>query len=150
MKRVYCLDFEKRVKIGITDNLDRRIYQIQCAAGARVIRYFSVEGDFALEALTQKRFMSHHIAGEFFECSFEDVCKFLAEQVGQVFSLKDICIPNPNVPLRTGRPPIENPRSASIHIRVTQEEKNEIMEYCKESQKTCLDLIKLGIEADKK
>jgi hypothetical protein len=51
---------------------------------------------------------------------------------------------------RTGRPPIENPRSASIHIRVTQVEKDEIMEYCKESKKTCLDLIKIGIKADKK
>ena len=51
---------------------------------------------------------------------------------------------------RTGRPPIENPKSASIHIRVTQAEKDEIMEYCKESKKTCLDLIKIGIEADKK
>ena len=51
---------------------------------------------------------------------------------------------------RTGRPPIENPRNAGIHIRVTQKEKDEIMEYCKKAKKTCLDLIKIGIEADKK
>jgi hypothetical protein len=54
------------------------------------------------------------------------------------------------VPPKTGRPPIENPRNASIHIRVTQNEKEEIMEHCKKSKKTCLDLIKLGIEADQK
>ena len=50
---------------------------------------------------------------------------------------------------KTGRPPIENPRSASIHIRVTPTEKTEIMEHCKSTGKTCLDLIRLGIEADK-
>ena len=54
------------------------------------------------------------------------------------------------MPPRTGRPPKENPRNANIHIRVTQDEKREIMEYCKESKKTCLDLIKIGIKADKK
>lgn len=51
---------------------------------------------------------------------------------------------------RTGRPPIDDPKNASIHIRVTQSEKDEIMEHCKKSKKTCLDLIKIGIEADKK
>ena len=44
---------------------------------------------------------------------------------------------------RTGRPPKENPRNASIHIRATQEEKEKIM------QKKCLELLLIGIEADK-
>lgn len=144
MKRVYCLDFEKRVKIGITDNIDRRIHQIQCAAGARVIRYFSVEGDFALEALTQKRFMSHHIAGEFFECSFEDVCKFLAEQVGQVFSLKDICIPNPNVPPRTGRP-TDNPKGQSTHLRLDAASVDVLARYTQQEQVSRAEAIRRGI-----
>ena len=51
---------------------------------------------------------------------------------------------------KMGRPPIENPKNASIHIRVTLQEKKEIMEYCKKNKKTCLDLIKIGIKADKK
>lgn len=51
---------------------------------------------------------------------------------------------------KTGRPPKENPRNASIHIRVTQEEKDEIMGYCKATGKTCLDLIRVGIKADER
>ena len=51
---------------------------------------------------------------------------------------------------KTGRPPKENPRNASIHIRATLEEKAEIMEYSRKSKKTCLELLLAGIEADKK
>ena len=50
---------------------------------------------------------------------------------------------------RTGRPPKENPRNASIHIRATQEEKEKIMQYSQESKKTCLELLLIDIEADK-
>ena len=51
---------------------------------------------------------------------------------------------------RTGRPPKENPKSAGIHIRVTPKDKEIIMDYCKKTGKTCLELILQGIEADKK
>lgn len=51
---------------------------------------------------------------------------------------------------KTGRPPKDNPRSASIHIRATPGEKAEIMDYCNMTGKTCLELLKIGIEADKK
>lgn len=51
---------------------------------------------------------------------------------------------------RTGRPPSQNPKNASLHIRVTPEDKERIIEYCKSNGKTCLDLIKKGIEADAK
>lgn len=51
---------------------------------------------------------------------------------------------------RTGRPPKEEPRSLGIHIRVTPREKEAIMEYSKQSGKTCRELLWLGIEADKK
>lgn len=49
---------------------------------------------------------------------------------------------------KTGRPPKENPKSASIHIRVTPEEKAKIMGYCKEHGTTCLELLLKGIGAD--
>ena len=50
---------------------------------------------------------------------------------------------------KTGRPPKENPKNASIHIRATQQEKDEIMEYCKKNAITCLSLLKKGMKADK-
>lgn len=51
---------------------------------------------------------------------------------------------------RTGRPPKENPKSASIHLRVTPKEKEEIMNYCRKHKITCLELLKMGMKADKK
>lgn len=50
---------------------------------------------------------------------------------------------------RTGRPPKESPKSASIHIRVTPDEKEAIMAQCKKKGCTCLDLIRAGMEAVK-
>ena len=53
---------------------------------------------------------------------------------------------------KTGRPPKpkDEVRSLGINIRVTPTEKEEIMNYCKLSGKTCRELLHLGIEADKK
>ena len=51
---------------------------------------------------------------------------------------------------KMGRPLSENPKSADLHIRVTPAEKTKIMGYCKKTGKTCLDLIRAGMKADKK
>lgn len=48
---------------------------------------------------------------------------------------------------RTGRPPIDNPKSERLFIRVTQQEKNEIQEFSKNSGYSLLDLIKIGIKS---
>ena len=50
---------------------------------------------------------------------------------------------------KTGRPPSDNPKSERIYIRVTQEEKDEIMDFSKKHKITILDLIRKGIEAVK-
>ncbi len=51
---------------------------------------------------------------------------------------------------RTGRPVSDNPKSTRIEIRVTPEEKKEIMDYAKSHNISLLNLLKLGIEADRK
>ncbi len=53
---------------------------------------------------------------------------------------------------KMGRPPKPEGevRSLGIHIRVTPTEKEEIMDYCKKSGKTCRELLHLGIEVDKR
>lgn len=47
---------------------------------------------------------------------------------------------------RTGRPKTENPMKERLHIRVTEEEKKEIMDFSTESGYTLLELIRIGIE----
>lgn len=51
---------------------------------------------------------------------------------------------------RTGRPPVENPKTDRFNIRVSPEEKREILEFSKKSGKGLLELLKIGIEAVKK
>lgn len=52
------------------------------------------------------------------------------------------------MPSKMGRPPSQNPKSADLHIRITPKEKADIMDYCKRTGKTCLDLIRAGMEAE--
>lgn len=52
--------------------------------------------------------------------------------------------------LRNGRPPLDNPKSERLFIRVTPDEKREIQEFVKSSEYGLLDLIKIGIETVKK
>lgn len=51
---------------------------------------------------------------------------------------------------KTGRPPVENPKTDRFNIRVTPEEKKEILKFSKESGKGLLDLLRIGIETVKK
>lgn len=51
---------------------------------------------------------------------------------------------------RMGRPPIENPKSERLFIRVTSEEKKEIQDFVQESGYSLLELIRMGIQAAKK
>ena len=51
---------------------------------------------------------------------------------------------------RTGRPPSNNPKSARIEMRVTPEEKAQIMKFAKEHRLSLLEILKIGIEAVKK
>lgn len=46
-----------------------------------------------------------------------------------------------------GRPPIDNPKSERLHIRVSPDEKAEIQAITKETGLTPLDLIRAGIKA---
>lgn len=48
---------------------------------------------------------------------------------------------------KMGRPPSANPKTERIFIRVTAEEKSEIMAFCSEKKLTCLDLIRKGMKA---
>ncbi len=54
------------------------------------------------------------------------------------------------MPPRTGRPRAENPKSERLHIRVAPDEKARIQDFCKKNNVTMLELIRKGMEAEKK
>ena len=45
-----------------------------------------------------------------------------------------------------GRPKLDNPKNDRIYVRVTKDEKKELMDFSDKSGYTILDLIKIGIE----
>jgi hypothetical protein len=47
---------------------------------------------------------------------------------------------------RTGRPKSDNPMNDRIYVRVTREEKKEIMDFSSKNGYTILELIRIGIE----
>ena len=47
---------------------------------------------------------------------------------------------------RTGRPKLDNPMNDRLYIRCSKEEKEEIMNFSKESGYSLLELIRIGIE----
>lgn len=49
-----------------------------------------------------------------------------------------------------GRPPSADSKHERLYIRVTAEEKQIIMEFCREKGITLLELIRLGMDAEKK
>ena len=49
-----------------------------------------------------------------------------------------------------GRPPIDNPKSGRLNLRVTPLEKAEIMEFAQKHGYTLLELIRKGMEAVEK
>lgn len=51
---------------------------------------------------------------------------------------------------RTGRPLSNNPKSTRIEMRVTPQEKEQIMKFAKEHKLSLLDLVNIGIETVKK
>nr|DAH23169.1 MAG TPA: NikA, BACTERIAL CONJUGATION, RELAXASE, DNA [Caudoviricetes sp.] len=47
---------------------------------------------------------------------------------------------------RTGRPKTDNPMTERLYVRVTTEEKKEIMEFSSESGFSILEIIRAGIK----
>lgn len=47
---------------------------------------------------------------------------------------------------RTGRPKSDNPMNDRLYVRVTKEEKIEIMKFSSDNGYSLLDLIRIGIE----
>ena len=47
---------------------------------------------------------------------------------------------------RTGRPKVDNPMNERLYVRVSKQDKDEIMKFSSESGYSILELIRAGIE----
>lgn len=51
---------------------------------------------------------------------------------------------------RTGRPPLENPKSERLYIRVSPDEKKKIKDFIEKNGIGLLELIRRGMEIEEK
>lgn len=144
MKQVYVIDFGDKVKAGITDNIKRRISQIQCSAGSKAIRFTSIQGDYALEHDLHKRLSKYHIAGEFYSCSFAFACSVLEECCGITIGKEKILFPDKKFPLRIGRP-TDSPKTHETRIRMSDEDVKILQKCCEKTGLSKADVIRMGI-----
>ena len=47
---------------------------------------------------------------------------------------------------RTGRPKVDNPMNERLYVRVSKQEKDEIMKFSSENGYSILELIRAGVE----
>ena len=70
------------VKIGMTDNLTRRIRELHATTKITVLDYCSTPymnraDAFRLETALKSKFFDKHLVGEFFSANFEEVRRYL-------------------------------------------------------------------------
>ena len=65
---VYFVQAERGgpVKIGVTDDLDRRLSMLQASSAERLVVIYALPGDRRTELELHKRFSEHRIRGEWF------------------------------------------------------------------------------------
>mgnify|MGYP002620267941 CR=1 FL=1 len=87
MKHVYIFDMDNdRVKIGVSDNVDRRISEVQNSSGFAVRRHhetglLSDTDAYYLERDLHIHFAAYRARGEFFKIAFEAACAELDKRI---------------------------------------------------------------------
>ena len=69
---VYVIDYRDKVKVGRTQNLQRRIRQLETGAGTAIERYFYISASSTLETAVHRELKAKRDIGEYFTCSFSE------------------------------------------------------------------------------
>lgn len=74
---IYAVDYGDRVKVGRTQNLQKRIRALETGAGKPIERYFYISASPALETAVHRELQAQRAIGEYFTCAFSDVLAVL-------------------------------------------------------------------------
>lgn len=69
---VYVADFGDKVKVGFSDNVERRIRQLETGSGNLVVQRFSQQGTKQKEQAVHQKLKGYKIVGEYYSVKFED------------------------------------------------------------------------------
>jgi len=78
---VYVFDFEDRIKIGKSDDVNRRLRALEYQTGQRVLRQYSIPANPTLEKEIHKTLAEYRLIGEYFSYPFEEAVKLLDRMV---------------------------------------------------------------------
>ena len=74
---------DKTVKVGITGNFEKRMCTIQTASGKEIVDYFHTpicSNANEIESKTKKKYKKYNILGEWFNCRFDKMVKFVKRE----------------------------------------------------------------------
>lgn len=67
---IYAVDYGDKVKVGRTQNLQKRIRALETGAGTPIKRYFFISAFPSLETAVLRELNAYKVIGEYFSCSF--------------------------------------------------------------------------------
>lgn len=75
MDSIYVLDFGDKVKIGFSNDVNRRIRQIETGSANEVRQKFTLQGTKQKELVIHQKLKSRQIIGEYYSIPFEDAVR---------------------------------------------------------------------------
>lgn len=87
MGNVYVINFGTCIKVGLSDNVNRRIHELEKSTGLTALDVYSVKtkrATYLVEKLAHQTLAPFRLDGEYFSCSFEFAKSALLEIINEL------------------------------------------------------------------
>lgn len=87
MGNVYVIDFGTCIKVGLSDNINRRVHELEKSTGLTSLNVYSVRtkrATYLVEKLAHQALAPFRLDGEYFSCSFEYAKSTLLEIISEL------------------------------------------------------------------
>jgi hypothetical protein len=78
---IYFISNSHHIKIGVTENITKRLSQLQTGSSEKLEVLFTIEGSYIEESILHKHFQSNKIRGEWFNIEATEALKETVENI---------------------------------------------------------------------